>query len=89
MKKVMTSIVLMLFAIVGLQAQNIVKGTVISSSGERLKGVVVSVKGTQKSEITNDNGVFELVDVPNGKQLIVIKKEGYETQNFPLTAKGD
>lgn len=78
-----------LFITTGVLAQNIVKGVVKDGNSENLlQEVLVSVKGTNVSTKTNANGAFTLQNVPNGKQLVIVNKNGYENQTFPLQVSG-
>lgn len=45
-----------------------------------LESVVVSVQNTLLTQLTNDNGKFSLLNVPLGKQLILIKSNPYKEQ---------
>ena len=40
-----------------VQQQSEVRGTVSNDSGEKLAGVLVAVKGTNRNTLTDDNGV--------------------------------
>ncbi len=87
MKKLL-NILLVFFSTWGLYAQNVVKGTIVDNGTNKgLEGVVVSVKNSGISEKTDENGKFELINLPDGKGFLVIEKQGYETQNFPLNLK--
>ena len=90
MKKGVHLLVLLLFFISGITAQNIVKGVVIDNNSRTpLKEVSVTVKNKNSSPVeTNENGVFILQKLANGKYLLEIKFKGYETQNFPLELNG-
>ena len=43
-----------------VQQQSEVRGTVSNDSGEKLAGVLVAVKGTNRSTLTDDNGVYAI-----------------------------
>lgn len=80
----------MLFLIVGISAQNIVKGIVLDSDSENaLEGVLVSVVNTTFNLETGSDGVFALHSIPNGSYIVEMKLAGYETQNFPVELSGD
>src|SRR5690349_10619227 len=64
---------LMLIAILfslSVMAQQTVRGTLRSSTGEPLAGATVTVKGTRTSVTTNANGEFA-VNAPAGSTLVV------------------
>lgn len=89
MKKRIFSIFFVLFIISGLSAQNVVKGVVKDDASEELlPGVSVSIQGIKINQITDVDGVFVLQNVPDGKQIVVVKRNGYETQNFPVNMMG-
>ena len=56
---------------------------------EPLVGASVVLKNADKGNTSNDNGVVELINIPNGKQSISFSFTGYETITrdfiFPLT----
>ena len=90
MKKKLLSIFVILFSIISIGAQNIVKGIVQDSDSEEpLQGVLVKIVNTPFSQVTAANGSFMIKDLPNGSYLLEINLEGYEKQNFPLEFSGD
>ncbi|OSY87179.1 TonB-dependent receptor [Tenacibaculum holothuriorum] len=84
--------VAMLFTILGfinLNAQNIVKGIVINGDSEQpLQGVSVKVNNSNISTISDAGGAFTLQGLTDGRQIIVVSLNGYETQNFPVQLSG-
>ena len=89
MKKQIIVALLSIFSFYGLTAQNTVKGKVVNSETEKgIADVMVSVEGTNNSQKTSADGVFVLKGVPDGKQVVKISKNGFETQQFPLNLKG-
>ncbi len=65
-----------------LLAQQAVKGTLRSPSGEPLSGATVSIKGTNKSVITDANGQFT-IDAPVGSTLVV-SSVGIQGKEIPV-----
>ena len=61
----------------------IVRGVVLDSYSQPLQGVTVSVKGTARGTITNQNGEFQ-IDVSRNETL-VFTFLGYEAQEFVVT----
>jgi TonB-linked SusC/RagA family outer membrane protein len=59
-------------------AQQNLRGTLRSSTGEALVGATVIVKGTARSAVTNERGEFS-IDAPAGSTLVV-SFVGYPTQ---------
>lgn len=89
MRKIVLTIFMFLFLVIGVNAQNIVKGIVTDSDSENpLQGVLVSIINTPTNQTTGLDGVFILKDVPNGSYIVEIKFEGYEIQNFPIELSG-
>lgn len=74
---IMLSLLLLLFTSKLLYAQNIT-GTVTASSGEKLSGVSVIIKGTTKGTTTNRDGNFT-IDVRKS-QTLIFSFVGYELQ---------
>ncbi len=61
MRKIILSIFASLFLALGINAQNIVKGTVIESgSNNPLQGVLVSLLNNTSNQATTTDGVFNL-----------------------------
>ena len=70
-------------------AQNTFKAIITDSeSNDLLMGVTVAVKGTQNGALTDDNGMLEIKNIPDGKQHFIISYLGYEKKEvdfvFPL-----
>lgn len=62
-----------------------ITGRVVSSTGEPLAGVSVSVKGTRIGTVTDGNGNFSIT-VPDDA-VLVISSIGYETQEVSVKGK--
>ncbi|MBE7172752.1 MAG: TonB-dependent receptor [Williamsia sp.] len=60
-----------------------IKGKITGASGEVLAGVVVAVKGSSKSTVTDANGNFAIT-VDNGDQTLVVSHVGYTTQEIAV-----
>ena len=89
MKQTITYMFLLFFLSTSLIAQNIVKGVVKDNDSEKLlQNVSVSVKGIETVVTTDLNGNFTIKNLPEGKQIVAITKEGYETQVFPVNLLG-
>lgn len=61
---------------------NKITGRITSDAGEALNGVSVTIKGTSRGTVTDNNGNFSLV-VPDNATL-VISAVGYETQELAV-----
>ena len=89
MKQIIVTLFCCLMITIGLSAQNIVKGVVKYNNSENpLQGVSILIESKNISQLTNTDGSFILNNLPNGDHLITIKKEGYETQNYPVSLSG-
>src|SRR5689334_17865643 len=64
-------------------AQQAVRGTLRSSTGEPLAGATVTVKGTNNSVQTNASGQFT-INAPVGSTLVV-SSVGYESRELAVT----
>ncbi|MEO6547750.1 MAG: TonB-dependent receptor [Ferruginibacter sp.] len=64
-------------------AQQAIKGTLRSPSGEPLPGATISIKGSQKTVTADVNGNFT-IDAPQGSTL-VISSVGYRTREVTAT----
>ena len=70
------------------QDQSNLKGRVFNERGEALTGATITVKGTGRSLLTNDNGEFFLPDVEIGA-VLVISNIGYETRQVRIGSYDD
>lgn len=67
----------------GVLAQQTIRGTLRNASGEPLIAASVTVKGTNKTVITDASGRFA-IDAPAGSTLVVTSV-GYETREIAVT----
>jgi len=56
--------------VIQVEKDKIVKGKVVNHDGKPLKGTSVILKGTTIGTITDNNGEFELKDVPKDRELV-------------------
>ncbi|HVG13616.1 MAG TPA: TonB-dependent receptor [Chitinophagaceae bacterium] len=80
MKKRLRSLALIYFFLFSLNvvAQQPIKGSLISTTGEILNGATITVKGTNTAAVTNERGEFT-INAPVGSTLVV-SYVGYETK---------
>jgi len=66
-----------------------VNGTVKSSGKLMMQSVTVSLKNTNHSAVTGEDGNFRIADVPNGDYLLVVSHLGFRTfeQNIRIDGK--
>ncbi len=68
-----------------LYAQNTVHGILHSSSGDRLPGATITVKGTNRSTVSNANGQFSINASPGN--TLVISYVGYQTKEISISSE--
>jgi TonB-linked SusC/RagA family outer membrane protein len=61
-----------------------VSGRVLDETGQGLPGAGITVQGTTTGTVTDVEGNFEL-EVPEGKNTLVVQSIGYGTQNVNVT----
>ena len=66
-------------------SQNIISGTITNTSNTPLSNVQVYVEHLKKGTLTNENGYFELKNIPNSTLKITAQFIGYNTQNKTVT----
>jgi len=68
------------------QSLNVVKAKVLDAENNKpIEGVNVFIQGTDVTQKTAEDGTFTLQTIPNGEQILALKKVGYEAQYFPIT----
>jgi TonB-linked SusC/RagA family outer membrane protein len=74
-----------LFLVFGVvvNAQQLIKGTLRSSSGQPLTGATITVAGTQKTAVADGNGAFT-IEAPQGA-VLTITSVGYRTKEVTVT----
>lgn len=55
-----------------------IKGNVKTSDNKPAEGVSISVKGINKNTIADNNGIFQLKNIPAGSQTLIITLVGYD-----------
>lgn len=85
MKRLLTTLFLLLTMAGIALAQRTVVGTVKGDDGEALIGASVRVKGAAIGAVTDANGKFS-VNVPSGSNVLVFSYTGYTTQEVALGA---
>lgn len=71
-----------LFFSLSVRAQQAINGTLRSSSGEPVSAATITVKGTNKSVISDDNGKFS-INAPIGGTLI-ISSVGFQNREIAV-----
>jgi TonB-linked SusC/RagA family outer membrane protein len=76
-------IIMALLFSVSVWAQQTVRGTLRTPTGEPVSGATVTVKGTTKSTITNESGQFS-IDAPSGS-VLVVSSVGHQGREIAVT----
>ncbi|HYH15310.1 MAG TPA: TonB-dependent receptor, partial [Flavisolibacter sp.] len=64
-------------------AQQTIRGTLRSATGESLAGATVTVKGTNRTAVTDSSGQFQIAADPGS--TLVISSVGYQTREISVT----
>lgn len=74
----------LLFSTMFIQAQSrTITGNVISSAGEPVAGVTVTVKNTSRATTTNESGTYS-IQVNNNNSVLVFSHVNYTSQEMPV-----
>src|SRR4051812_20732807 len=82
------SSILLLFTLYSFAQDIVVSGKVSNNNGEPLAGATIRVKGTNRSNLTKDDGTFQ-VTVPSARSVIVISHTGFKDQEVTAGAQKD
>jgi TonB-linked SusC/RagA family outer membrane protein len=85
MKRLLTTLYLLLAVVSFTLAQRTVTGTVTGDDGDVLAGATVRVKSTNRGVVTDLNGNYTLSNVPDGS-VFTVAYTGYESQDVTLGA---
>src|SRR5258706_783662 len=61
---------------------SIIRGKVTNEKGEPLASVTITIKGQNKSAVTNNEGEFRIANIKPGKYTLTVSSVGYEPQNI-------
>ncbi|MDH7606081.1 MAG: carboxypeptidase-like regulatory domain-containing protein, partial [Melioribacter sp.] len=77
--------VLFLLVLSNLYAQSgSIKGRVINENAQPVIGANVVIEGTFYGDAADDNGFFEIKNVPYGNYVLIISAIGYEKRNIKI-----
>jgi hypothetical protein len=69
-------------------SQQTIKGKVVAAAnGSPVPGCSVFINNTSRGTISDNNGNFELNDVPGGKHELIVSSIGYETSVYSFSAE--
>ena len=80
MQKSITFIIFNFFVLISL-AQNSINGKIVDENGDPAIGSTISIKGTTLGTTVDISGNYQLNNIPNGTQTLVISFIGYKTIN--------
>ncbi|MDG5491926.1 TonB-dependent receptor [Psychroserpens sp. SPM9] len=84
--KTTTAVVLFLLIAQSVFSQNILKGEIIeSNNNQALAFVNVYFPQLEKGTVTDDNGKFQMSNIPNGTHKLVVSSVGFETYSINIT----
>lgn len=86
--KILLTTMLIACVVLGVDAQNIVSGTVKNPTGETLIGANVYWAKTSKGVITDNNGNFKIEKI-SGKNLLVVSFIGFEADTIDVNKISD
>ena len=76
---------LLLLAITSIYSQNTFSGKITDSqTSEPLSFVNIYFSDLEKGTVSNENGVFQIENIPTGKHQIIFSMIGYETQSVSI-----
>ena len=77
---------LLLLAITNLYSQSSIKGSVMDAhTNQSLAFVNIYITDLEKGTITNENGIFQIDNIPSGKHTMQVSMIGYETQSINIS----
>lgn len=67
-----------------IQAQSAIRGTVVEyETNEPIAGAKVSIPGTAFTSTTDNEGKYEIHDIPPGEYELVVTKDGFMDKKTP------
>lgn len=88
MKKLYLLLLCMLCSSLLFAQQRNISGTITDENGETITGATILVKGTQIGQFADEQGRFA-IDVPEGRDLLVISMSGYENQEVDISSQSN
>jgi TonB-linked SusC/RagA family outer membrane protein len=84
MKIISTLLLIILFGVTGIMAQNkIITGKITTQKGDPLVGVTVSVKGSTLGTVSKTGGIYS-VSVPANAKTLIFRFVGMKTKEVPI-----
>lgn len=76
---------LLLLLPLALSAQSLITGRIVDEGGLTLPGATVKISDLHKVTVSDENGYFKLLGIPDGKYDITVAYIGYETLTQTVT----
>lgn len=76
---------LLLLLPAALSAQSLITGRIVDEGGLTLPGATVKISDLHKATVSDENGNFKLLGIPDGKYDITVAYIGYETLTQTVT----
>src|SRR5690606_14039848 len=77
---------LLFLAITNLYSQNSISGTVVNANtNEALAFANIYVSNLEKGTYSDENGVFQINNLPSGNHTLIVSSIGYKTQSLNIT----
>ena len=70
------------------QSQNSLSGKTFEK-GEALPYVNIYLKNTQLGSSSDNNGFYQIKNIPNGMYTVIVSSMGYKTESFKITFQGN
>jgi CarboxypepD_reg-like domain len=84
MKKIIFALVLFVLQ-KPIYAQGILSGKLLDYQAQNpIFNAVITVENTNLTVFSNQEGLFEIKNIPVGKQILAIKSKGYEDKFFEV-----
>ncbi len=65
-------------------AQNLIKGTIVTSDGVAAENVNIAIMEKRKFAVSDAAGNFEIHNLPAGKYMVIVSYTGLQTQQKPV-----
>ena len=94
-KKMLAYLLLLCLALIsvntvfGQQQNAVIKGKVYTSNNKPAEGVTITLKGKNKTTITNNDGAFTLKNIPEGDYTLIVSLIGNNDIEKKVTAKNN
>ncbi|MEM6801929.1 MAG: TonB-dependent receptor [Bacteroidota bacterium] len=71
-----------------VSAQNSLDGKILDQNGEALPGAVISILNSNRGAVADNEGKYEITNLPQGKQSLKVSYLGFASQTKSIWIKG-